>query len=170
MIRLPSRFHRHLLFLSKALRWILVFLAFLGIVAAPWGVQCSFIERLTHLRFYWLGGLGIFLLWSLQGKARLSAVAVLALNSSGRASGLALLPPGESRYQLRRIPPGGDVECARVQSGTGTWRGMAGIPRGGCGASHRGESGLGQSPEAGSRALGRIRSASPGLVPPGFGC
>lgn len=28
---------------------MLVFLAFLGIIAAPWGLECSFIERLTHV-------------------------------------------------------------------------------------------------------------------------
>lgn len=79
MIFLPARFQRYLAFLSKAFPWMLVFLAFLGIIAAPWGLECSFIERLTHVRFYWIGGLTVLLLWWICKKAWLPALLVLGL-------------------------------------------------------------------------------------------
>ena len=38
--------------LIKRVTWGTLGLAFLGIAAAPWWLHCSFIKRLTHVRFY----------------------------------------------------------------------------------------------------------------------
>ena len=66
-----------------ALVWTGVALAFCGIVAAPLGIYASWVERLTHVRLYWLGGLACFLVWLVIGRAWKRALAVAGLITAG---------------------------------------------------------------------------------------
>lgn len=57
--------------------WSVLVLAGLGILAAPLGFYCSFIERLTHLRLYWIAALclcGLGWAWTRQWKKMLAAL------------------------------------------------------------------------------------------------
>jgi hypothetical protein len=60
--------------LIKGVTWGTLGLAFLGIAAAPWWLHCSFIERLTHVRFYWIGTLLGLLIWWAVRRFQLHAV------------------------------------------------------------------------------------------------
>ena len=65
--------------LIKGVTWGTLGLAFLGIAAAPLGLHCSFIERLTHVRFYWIGTLLGLLIWWAVRKRWLPALVAVAL-------------------------------------------------------------------------------------------
>jgi hypothetical protein len=65
--------------LIKGVTWGTLGLAFLGIAAAPWWLHCSFIERLTHVRFYWIGTLLGLLIWWAVRKRWLPALVAMAL-------------------------------------------------------------------------------------------
>jgi endonuclease/exonuclease/phosphatase (EEP) superfamily protein YafD len=79
MTRSPDTFRRPLRWCGRLAIWLGFSLAFLGIAAAPLGLHCSFIERLTHLRLYWIGWLAVLLVWWIARKALLPALAALVL-------------------------------------------------------------------------------------------
>jgi len=57
--------------------WCVLVLAGWGILAAPLGLYCSFIERLTHVRLYWIAALclcGLGWAWTRQWKKMLAAL------------------------------------------------------------------------------------------------
>ena len=87
--------------------WGILTLAGLGIVAAPLGLQCSFIERLTHMRFFWIAALVVLLVWWAVRKATVPAILPLALLAAGLPvvwryyrSGSAPVDAGKSRATL----------------------------------------------------------------------
>ena len=70
-------------FLIRFMPWGILTLAGLGIVAAPLGLQCSFIERLAHMRFYWMAALSVLLIWWAVRKAVVPAILSCALLAAG---------------------------------------------------------------------------------------
>jgi endonuclease/exonuclease/phosphatase (EEP) superfamily protein YafD len=91
--------------LTGVVPWGILVGAFLGIAAAPLGLYCSFIERLTHIRFYGMAALTLSLGWWIVRKQRIPALVAAAL--------LVGTLPAVFRYS--RMDPG----QANPQSGSG---------------------------------------------------
>lgn len=91
-LRIPksARWRSPFRWICRLLPWLGFTAAFLAIAAAPLGLHCSFIERLTHLRFYWLGFLMLLVLWWAFRRRLVRALCAAALLTAGL--------PGVIRY------------------------------------------------------------------------
>lgn len=89
--------------IANLVSWLGFAAAFLAIASAPLGLYCSFIERLTHLRFYWLGFLLLLLIWWAARRRPVPALMAAALFTAGL--------PGVIRYY--RMP---DTDSPHTQT------------------------------------------------------